>query len=49
MKCRITILNNDGTQENYTTDAPNYVSLERQLTGGQIQSFIVSRNKTPQP
>lgn len=46
---RITILNNDGTQESYITDAANYVSLERKLDGGQIQSFIVSRNNTAQP
>lgn len=42
MVYRVTILHSDGRQESLTTDAPNYVSMERSLTDGHIKSFIVS-------
>lgn len=46
MKYRITILHNDGRQENYKTDHPGYQHLDQRLTEGDIKSFVVSLNQT---
>lgn len=45
MKYRITLLHNDGRQENYATDDPKYGKLDRQLTDGCIKSFVVTLNQ----
>lgn len=46
MKYRITILHNDGIQENYKTDHPRYQHLDQRLTEGDIKSFVVTLNQT---
>lgn len=48
MKYRITILHNDGTQENYKTDHPGYQHLDNRLSEGDIRSFVVTLNRIGQ-
>lgn len=45
MKYRITLLLNDGRQENHATDDPNYTKLDGLLSDGCIKSFVVTLNK----
>ena len=45
MKYRITLLHNDGTQENYATDDPKYDKLNVLLTNDCIKSFVVTLNQ----
>lgn len=45
MKYRVTILHNDGTQENYVTDSPNYMRLDSLLSDTCIRSFVVTLNQ----
>ena len=46
MKYRVTILHNDGRQENYATDHPGYHHLDKRLTEGDIKSFVMTLNQT---
>ena len=45
MKYRVTLLHNDGRQENYATDDPKYDKLDRLLTDTCIKSFVVTLNQ----
>lgn len=45
MKYRVTLLLNDGRQENYTADDPNYKKLDGLLNDCCIKSFVVSLNR----
>ena len=46
MKYRITILHNDGRQENYSADRVKYQDLDEDLTADKIKAFVVSLNQT---
>lgn len=43
MMYRVILLHPDGSQENYTTEAPNYDRLQTVLEEGCIQSFTVTK------
>lgn len=45
MKYRVTLLLNDGRQENYATDDPKYGKLDGLLSDCCIKSFVVTLNK----
>ena len=42
MNYRIIILNNDGTQTNDVTAAPDYYDLEQSIDKGNIKSFTLT-------
>ena len=39
---QVTILHNDGTQENYPSSRPDYMELDQRLYKREITSFVVS-------
>lgn len=43
---QVTILHNDGTQENYPSTRPDYVALDQRLYNREITSFVVSLRQT---
>lgn len=43
MMYRVTLLHLDGTQENYTTEEPDYRRLHNVVEADCIKSFIVTK------